>query len=221
MTGGFRRAHVLVEGQTEEIVVNQLLSPHLAECGWWVSVSLVKTKRPAGGPSHKGGVASWGQVEREVRLLLRDSSLNRPTTLFDYYAFPENAPGMADRPKGPNKRAQVEHVERALAEWSADRRFRPHLVLHELETWVFAAPDQVECLLGAEVAERLRADVLAAGGPEGVNDGRETAPSNRLLDYCPAYGKTNDGPMILTDLGLPALRAQCPHLDAWLDEFER
>ncbi|PFG48236.1 putative AbiEii toxin of type IV toxin-antitoxin system [Amycolatopsis sulphurea] len=38
-------------------------------------------------------------------------------------------------------RLQVQHVEAALSAAIGDARFVPHLVLHELETWVFAAAE--------------------------------------------------------------------------------
>ena len=135
MTWEYRRLHLLVEGQTEETVVNRVLGPHLTSVGWSVSTSLVKTKRPAGGPSHKGGVVTWKQVSTDVRLLLGDSSITVLTTLFDYYGLPDDFPGVQDRPTG-DAYARVGHVERAFAAKIDDRRFRPHLVLHELEAWV-------------------------------------------------------------------------------------
>jgi hypothetical protein len=104
------------------------------------SYSIVTTKRFARGGAHRGGVSSWLQVESEVRRLLNDSSINLLTTLFDYYAFPSDVPGMSDRPVG-DARARVEHVEQAIAVAIGDPRFRPHLVLHELEAWVLEAPD--------------------------------------------------------------------------------
>lgn len=180
---------------------------------------MIKTKRPASGPAHKGGITNWRQAERDIRLLLHDSSLAVLTTLFDYYAFPPDSPGMNSRSPG-EPYARVKHVESALAEAVGDRRFRPHLVLHELEAWVFAAADQLGEFLGAELASRLREDVVVAGGPELVNDSPATAPSKRLLSYCPTYAKTMDGPLALTELGLAELRARCPHLDGWLRSLD-
>lgn len=219
MTRAPRRRHLLVEGQTEEAVANTVIRPHLERLGWTTSLSLVKTKRPAGRPSHKGGITGWAQVETDIRLLLGDSSLDVLTTMFDYYAFPAESPGMAERPSG-DVYQRVEHVERALAAAFGDRRFYPNLVLHELEAWVFAAADELGLLHGDELAALLRRDAAAAGGPERVNDRPDTAPSKRLLSYCPTYLKTSDGPMAVEELGIEKLREQCPHVDAWLRAFE-
>lgn len=215
MSADYRRLHLLVEGQTEETVVNTALGPYLTSLGWSISVSLVKTKRPAGGPAHKGGLSTWKQVETDVRLLLGDSSLTRLTTLFDFYGLPADFPGMRDMPAG-DAYSRVEHVEKRFAAAIDDRRFTPHLVLHELEAWVFAAAEELGLLHGESITDRLKADVALAGGPELVNDSPATAPSKRILSYCPGYMKTSDGPIAIEELGVDALRARCPHLDSWL-----
>lgn len=215
----YRRLHVLVEGRTEEILVRELIAPHLQKHDWWVNPSIVKTKRVAGGASYRGGVGKWGKIEKEIRLLLGDSDAT-VTMLFDYYGFPEDAPGMADR-SDASPMERVRHVEAAIAEAVDNRRLRSNLVLHETEAWVFAAADELGELLDApELAATLHADCAAAGGPELVNSGREQAPSKRLLRYRPLYDKVNDGPLAVCALGVAELRRQCPHFDEWLSVFE-
>jgi Domain of unknown function (DUF4276) len=116
------------------------------------------------------------------------------TTLIDYYGFPNDAPGMADRPIG-SPYARVEHVERALAETVSDRRFLPNLVLHEIEAWVLADCSRLADLLGNPAGAGLLAQVVEnESGPEKVNDGIDTAPSKRIKAVYPQYGKTFDGP---------------------------
>ncbi|MBU3063086.1 DUF4276 family protein [Nocardia sp. NEAU-G5] len=83
--------------------------------------------------------------------------------------------------------------ETSVATCVGDRRFLPHLVLHEPEAWVFAAH--------AELGELYDP---------------ATAPSKRLLRYQPGYVKVTDGPLAVAELGIDAIRAQCPHTDAWL-----
>lgn len=219
MPSSRRRLHLLVEGQTEETVVRDVVEPYLRTRGFWVSQSTVVTKRPAGRAWHHGGVTSWRQIERDVRHLLGDSSLDVLTTVIDYYAFPLDAPGMDERPAaGPDER--VAHVEHAVAEAIGDRRFMPHLVLHELEAWVFAAAAQLAELRGDPALESaLMAETSGAGGPELINEGVETAPSKRLARLCPGYTKTLDGPLVIADLGIERLRACCPHMDAWLSRL--
>jgi hypothetical protein len=216
MSEGRGRLHILVEGQTEETVVRDVLEPQLTAAGWWVEWSIVKTKRPAVGPAHRGGLSTWAKLENDIRNLLRDSSLGALTTLLDYYGFPLDAPGMSTRPVGsPHDR--VAHVEQALSAHFNDFRFLPHLVLHELEAWVFAAHEELAELYGDKnLSGKLRQDVKLAGGPEMVNDDPATAPSKRLVRYRPDYIKVSDGPLAIGELGLSPLRKDCPHLDSWL-----
>ena len=168
----------------------------------------------------RGGVSGWAAIAREIKLLLRDTSITRLTTVLDYYGIPADTPGMADRPI-TSAWTRVSHVERAMAVSIEDPRFVPNLTLHESETWVFAAAEQLATLLNLpDLGKALRADVARAGGPEQVNDGPASAPSKRLLRYYPAYNKRLDGPLAIGELGLPGLRRQCPHLDAWLARLE-
>lgn len=215
-----RRLHLLVEGQTEELLARQVFVPHWEGQGWVASVSILTTKRPASGGWFRGGVRSWEKIRREVTLLL-GSQFDAVTTMIDYYGFPPESPGMADRPSGsPGER--VHHVERTLAAAVADSRFVPHLTLHETEAWVFAAVDELGDLIDEpQAADQLRKIAIDAGGPELVNDHPDTAPSKRLQERLPAYRKTLHGPLCVESLGLTNLRTRCPHLDEWLAGLER
>ncbi|GAA3063911.1 DUF4276 family protein [Actinokineospora globicatena] len=216
MPDRFRRLHLLVEGQTEEVVVAEVLRPHLERAGWAVTFSIVTTRRAVGGPARRGGLTTWAKLEREIRLLLRDSSIDVLTTLVDFYGLPEECPGMSDRP-AHDAYERVAHVEAAMAAAIGDHRFRPNVVLHEIEAWVFAAGVQLAELRGEPgLALKLAAEVGQAGGPELINDGPATAPSKRLIGHCPGYAKTVEGPLAVTALGIDALRALCPHVDTWL-----
>jgi hypothetical protein len=215
-----RHLHVLCEGQTEEIIARDTLDSHFSGEDARVTRSILTTKRPASGPAFKGGVTSWLKLERELRRLLHDSSTTVLTTLLDYYAFPTDAPGMADRPYG-SPYDRVRHVESALAEEINDKRFVPHLVLHEIETWVL-----VGCRCLGEVmgdpgpAADLEQIVRYESGPELVNDGVDTAPSKRIMSAYPRYQKTLDGPLVIAEVGLDAVRSACPHADLWVRELE-
>ena len=221
MTERARFMHVLLEGQTESLLMERLFQPHWEETGWLVTSSVIVTGRYDGVVVGRGGVSRWAKLEKEIRRVLRGEHFDVVTTIIDYYGFPSGAPGMADRPNGATPRQQVEHVEAALVSRCGDRRFLPHLTLHESETWVFAASAQLAELAGDEALhERLQLAGARAGGPEGVNGEQDTAPSKRLAKLWPDYRKPSDGPLAIVALGLPGLRRQCPHLDAWLSAIE-
>ena len=138
--------------------------------------------------------------------------------MLDYYAFPADAPGMADRPHGsPYER--VKHVESALAKGVDDERFLPNLVLHEIEAWVLADCNRLGEVMGSPgPAAKLERIVRLESGPELVNDGVNTAPSKRIVNAYPQYAKTIDGPLVIADAGLDFIRSRCPHADDWLHE---
>ncbi|MFF5371221.1 DUF4276 family protein [Streptomyces sp. NPDC013187] len=207
---------VLCEGQTEENMVNDFLGPELAAYGICLVPTILTTRVAAGGPAGKGGVSKWAKIEKDLHRLLASTHWAAVTTLLDYYGLPVDSPGMSDRPTG-SAADKVTHVERCLAERVSHPRFLPHVVLHETETWVFAAAEQLgDWADDLSLARELKRQADQAGGAENVNDGPETAPSKRILKLYPRYVKTQDGPVAVMELGLTALRAACPHFDAWV-----
>jgi hypothetical protein len=215
-----RHLHILCEGQTEEMIASDVLEPYLSSADVYVTWSVLTTKRPAGGPAFKGGVSTWPKLERELRMLLHDSSMTVLTTLLDYYAFPSEAPGMTDRPHG-SPHGRVTHVESALGNAIGDVRFLPHLVLHETEAWVLADCDRLGEVMGdPDPAAELGRVVRLESSPELVNDGIDTAPSKRIKKAYPQYEKTLHGPLVIADAGIDTIRSTCPHANDWLAELE-
>ncbi len=211
---------ILVEGQTAETVVRDVIAPHLETLGCYQTRSIIlETRRAASGHKYRGGVSTWTRISGDLRRLLQDSSATVVTTLLDYYGFAPDAPGMADRPvASPLQR--VQHVEAALGTALGDIRFLPHLVLHEIEAWVLVGRVSLAALAPGAIGRQLERIVDDAGGPELVNDGPQTAPSKRIAQIWPQYQKVNHGPLIISDLGIANLRAECPHADAWLTDLE-
>lgn len=215
------KVHFLVEGQTEEIVVRDVIEPSFTRFeDVYIFSSLFITKRPAVGPARRGGIAGWARLQREMKRLLGDSSTTVLTTLFDYYAFPRDAPGMSNRPLG-SPYDRVRHVENAIARAINDPRFLPHLTLHEIETWVLADCVRLGEVMGdlAGAAELLQV-VNQESSPELIDDGPTTAPSKRILNAYPNFKKTIDGPLVMADTGLESIRRCCPHANDWLTEIE-
>jgi hypothetical protein len=212
-----KRLHVLVEGQTEETFVRDVLTAHLAAFDVHPNPVLLKTKRVKSGGAFRGGVTSTEQVIGDIRRLLGDTGAAAVTTMIDYYALPDDFPGMSTRPAG-DAYARVAHVEQALTQAIGNPRLDAHLVLHEYEAWVFSAPSACHWVFDdPAVPEGIAA---TAGGAEKIDDGPATAPSKRLVSVFPSYRKTLHGPMAVGAIGLPAMRAACPHADAWLTRLE-
>jgi hypothetical protein len=217
-----KRGLVLVEGQTEERFVNECLAPYLLDKGLILErPTIVATKRVAGGPNFKGGISSYGQVQRDLQRLLHDEHASIITTVLDYYALPKDFPGMRDRPAG-SPRNRVKHVEAAWAAAVGDRRFVPHLALHEFETWVYADPSRLEPWMFDDDAKAIEAIAKIAAAyqtPEDIDDGPDTAPSKRLEKVF-NYQKLLHGPLAVSAIGIDRIRAVCPHFHQWLGRLE-
>lgn len=214
------RCRLLVEGQTEETFANRTLIPHLWAAGFHdVSVTVLTTKRVASGGKHRGGLTAWRQLRRDLGLLLHDEGAV-VTTLVDFYALPADVPGISTM-LGATARARAEHVEGAIAAEIDRPNFVAHVTLHEFEAMLYVDPAAVARRFGDDaVASALAADLDECGEPELVDDGPTTAPSKRIQRHLPTYLKTTDGPTVLDEIGLEAIRRACPHFDDWLTKIE-
>jgi hypothetical protein len=216
-----KRALVLVEGQTEEQFVKNVLRPYLwSRTSLWMIPIILITKFVKSGANFKGGVCSYAQAHRDVHNLLRDANAAIVTTLLDYYGLPADFPGMLTRPIG-TARQRVVHVQGAFGAALDDPRFVPFFLLHEFEALLFCdlGDDRAWLYQGGDI-EQLRAVRQGVASPEDINDGRDTAPSRRVLAAFPRYQKTLHGPLATMDIGIDKIRAQCPHFHEWLSRLE-
>ncbi|AFE07776.1 hypothetical protein COCOR_07852 [Corallococcus coralloides DSM 2259] len=214
-----KRILILVEGQTEETFVREVLAPHLLRLGLALIPRLVVTKYVKEGGSFKGGVPQYALVQGDLRRLLGDTGAACVTSMLDYYGLPKDFPGLTTRPQG-SCYARVDHVERAFAEDIGHRGFLPHLVLHEFEALLFTDPGQCSISFSTEEITKLQAIRANVQSPEEINEHPDTAPSKRVLAVSPGYQKTLHGPLAVMSIGLPAIRAACPHFAQWLSKLE-
>ena len=56
----------------------------------------------------------------------------------------------------------------------------------------------------------------AFNNPEDIDDGRETAPSKRILSIIPDYEKVVFGNIIALEIGLSTMLTKCPRFNYWL-----
>lgn len=219
------RLIVVVEGQSEEAFVKEVLRPHLDPLGVYTSVTIVgKIVGQKRGHGRRGGGHFRHWSEDIARILGGDRSpALRVTTLFDLYGLPDDFPGLAAHGADRDTIRRCAALEAALDEAVGDWRFIPYLQRHEFEALVLAALPSLRGLLDApDDLEGLAALERQMGelAPEDVNDGKETAPSKRLLALVPGFRKTLHGPLAARDAGLGALRARCPRFDGWVRRLE-
>lgn len=211
------RIYLLVEGQTEEAFVNELLVPHYARMGLYLTPIIVSTS-----PSHKGGVVSYAKIKPQIDKLCKQDAGAYVTTMFDLYALPKDFPGKNDPvyPAAGSGERKAEFLEAKLAKDIGQRNFIPNLLVHEFEALLFVRIDAFEQWTDNDnVLEPLRV-VRNTTAPEDINDSPNTAPSKRILHAMKGYQKTIHGPLIALDIGLDAMRIECPHFAGWLQNLE-
>jgi hypothetical protein len=214
------RLLMLVEGQSEEIFVKQTLAPHLADHGVFVQPIVLWTKRLGTGGGYRGGVSNWSQIQRSLSPLTFDSNA-WITTLLDFYGLPEDVPGYQEALLPGNPRERVNRLETRLAAEIKHPRFIPFLALHEFEAWVFCSADVLAKHFDrADLAGKIADAIALAGEPELINHGKATHPKARLQAMATGYKETSDGPTLMGKIGIPAIRAACPHFAAWLTRLE-
>jgi len=210
------RLKIVVEGQTEEAFVKQVLAPHLR------AYELHTT------PIVLGGGGSFGKALRTIRVTLSSDPGAYCSTMFDYYGLPPDYPGLNANDCPPSSRLEdrIEYLEACLAQAVEDNhRFLPYLQVHEFEALLFADVEVIDRALRLSSAEEVRLDELRAivehfDHPEQIDDGDDTAPSKRLRRLFPRYDKVLHGELIAHDIGLDRIRAECPHFDDWVSRLE-
>lgn len=207
------RVLVFVEGQTEETFVRDLLVPYFSRLGIYLTPILAQTS-----PGHKGGIVSYGKVKHQLTRLCRQDQGAYVTTMMDYYGLPNDFPGLDGRVADAHE--QVMRLELALQQDIDAPNFIPNLMLHEFEALLFSAPEKfAEWLDDQALLAPMAAIRGAFATPEHINNSPQTAPSKRILALVPHYKKTVDGPLIAEDIGLDAIRAQCPHFNNWIERL--
>lgn len=219
------RLHVVAEGQTEEAFVNRVLALHLANFDVVADVRCITTSRRGGRP-RRGGMQAYEKMRRDLlRWMKEDRNADaRFTTFFDLYKLAPDFPGYKEGHRISNIYERVELIERRMSENFGDHRFVPYIQLHEFEALLLADPHRLEdeFIHRGEAIEELA--VLCAGyeSPEEIDEGEETAPSKQIIRRIPEYKsrKISSGSVVAEKIGLPTMRAKCPHFDAWVKILE-
>lgn len=216
------RVHVICEGQTEEMFVNELLQPFFLTKGVHLIPALV------GKPGHKGGNFRFERLQADVKNRLLGESKAYCTTFFDYYGLPQSFPGKDTL--GPNaditsKAICLQEAMRAeltrLIGVDAMRRFIPFVQMYEFEALLFSDPDAFARGVGREqLSQALTLIAQQFDSPEHINNSPITAPSKRIEALMNDYEKPLMGSLAALEVGLSMMREKCSLFDDWLKRLE-
>jgi len=168
-------------------------------------------------------------VRKDILNHLREDGECLTTTMVDYYGLPQEAerawPGRSAANSVPFE-MKASTVEEALAadireEIGSSNRFIPFVMMHEFEGLLFSDPDGFARGIGRDaLAPQLKAVRDQFATPEHINDSPVTAPSKRVKALVPDYQKPLLGTLAVIEIGLDAIRRECPQFRGWLNRLE-
>ncbi len=170
---------VIVEGQTEEQFIKQVIRPHLK------SHSLVLVPEMMG---MHGGNYSYARLKDFARRTLAQSPDDFVSTFADLYALPNDFPEFEQaklQNGGPNQASFLQQALRTAIEQETQcrpGRFVPHIQPYEIEALLFS---DINVLSDGNEGWKssfteLQQVLRAFATPEHINGSPQTHPSKRL-----------------------------------------
>lgn len=213
------RIKLLVEGQTEETFVRDVLAPHYDRQQIFITPIVVLTS-----PGYKGGVTGYGKIKHQLTKLCRGDRGAFISTMFDLYGLPNDFPGKQEKayPANGDGEQKASYLEKHLAVDVNEQNFIPYFMVHEFEALLFVTPEKFAVWIDDEgPVASLNKIMRGRATPEQINDSPHTTPSKQIAALIPQYQKTLHGPLIAADIGLDAMRRVCPHFNGWLQRLEK
>ena len=221
------RLLVHVEGETEEDFVKEVLRPYLCDRGYSeVSARLMGNARQR---SRRGGIKGWAEVRKDILGHLKQDAGRLVTTMVDYYGLPQTWPGrnaaggfaFAQKAKTVED-ALLADISQGMGGAFNSGRFIPYVMMHEFEAMLFSDCERFGRGIGREdLVQPLQAIRDQFASPEEIDDSPHTAPSKRIEHLMPNYQKPLMGNLAALEIGIHAIRRECPHFEKWLERLER
>lgn len=224
------RLLIHVEGQTEETFVNEVLGPHLYSQGYTkVGARLMGNARQR---DRRGGIRAWSAVRSDIIRHLKEDAECLVTTMVDYYGLPKTGgrawPGREAAGSLPfaQKASTVENalsaaICREMGAGFNPGRFIAFVMMHEFEGLLFSDCERFSRGIGRpDLADAFQAVRDEFASPEEINDSPVTAPSKRVELLVHVYEKPLLGTLAVLEIGLDAIRRECPHFREWLSCLE-
>lgn len=210
-----RGLYILVEGQTEEEFVNEVLRDFFINHNI-LDVRAIKIQTS---PGFKGGDVSYQRYKLNIKKLLDRESDIIVTSLIDYYKLNSDFPFFQDHLKIDDKLERVSFLENKIKVDINHRRFIPYIQLHEFESLLFSDISGFNYIPDISDSNRdlLSKAINSYDNPELLNDGEESAPSKRLKKLIPNYQKTFHGPIIASEISIEIIRNRCIRFNTWLE----
>ena len=208
------RVNIIVEGQTEETFVRDVLYAHFVQRNIFLNAIILRTSKYG-----RGGVSTYGKIRNDVLTRCKQDSSSIVTTMLDFYGLPSGFPGLQSIPSG-NIYTKANHLEKQFKLDINEQNFIPNLIIHEFEGLLYSNPEIFSGYFSSEVTVLLQADRIAFESPEHINNNYETAPSKRIERHSRTYQKALHGPLIAKAIGIDVIRKECRHFNEWITALE-
>lgn len=145
--------------------------------------------------------------------------------MLDLYAFPKDSesPYTKTTQSIQDKYDKVQKLEEAMFDTHEYPRFIPYVQLHEFETLLLVDLDGLKVMYSDRKTyiDRLKKEINNKN-VELINDGKETAPSKRIIAAIPDHKgqKSTVGPIAAQDIGIEMLKKNCQHFYEWVTKLE-
>ena len=220
--------YIIVEGQTEQTFVRDVLAPQMANKGIYLYPALI------GKSGHKGGNVRFDRVKQDIGHFLKQRNDTYISTMFDYFRIDSKWPGKKEVDQQirngatltANDKAELleastyQNIVKTFSKYHPQNRFIPYIEMHEFEALLFS---DVSIL-----AEKSKIDILQIQkiieeykNPEEINDEPVNSPAKRLKTLNHTYQKVVMGKVITEAIGIPGIRKKCSHFNDWLTKLEK
>lgn len=220
--------YLVVEGQTEQTFVRDLLAPSMASNGIYITAALVGT------PGHKGGDVRFERVQKDIINFLKQCSDTYVSTMLDYFRIDPSWPGCEKIRQNLNagikltadQKAKIieaetrEKIGELQPNLNSDDRFIPYIGMHEFEALLFSDAQKLAAVTNID-SKNISEILNQYENPEEINDDPKNAPSYRLRGLKLGYRKVAMGKEIAVAVGIAAMREKCPHFNQWLTHLEK
>lgn len=216
-----KRLVFIVEGETEEAFVNNILRPYFQNCGLYNLIQCFKIKHT------QGGMHKYSYVRNDVLNTIYESDVI-VTTMFDLYALPHSFPGYKESQAMEDHLERVKFLEAKMKEDIEENQVRsfgnyiPYIQLHEFEALIFSSANGFEALFEDNEMDYkgIRAVIDNFPNPEDINDSPETAPSRRMQKLIQGYNKVTYGIGLIEYTGIDVILRKCPHFREWIEKLK-
>ena len=208
-----KRLIIVVEGQTEEEFVKEILAPYLLKQQIF-SVTPIKI---ATSKTAKGGFVNFIHLKNDASKYLKENG-TIVSMFVDFFRLPNSVPNYNSCING-NILAddKINCLEIAISNEINHPNFVPYIQKHEFESLLFSGNEGFSVLYEEKIYSQTLQIINEHPNPEDINSSPHTAPSKRIIKILPNYEKVVDGNLIALELGIDRILEKCPRFKNWVD----